>query len=658
MRKTPIRCSVHATIAFVAFLLATPVRSAHAQSLSVNTYSIGSPVLSELYVDGAIGDDENSGTSQNAALRTVDEAWRRVPQNVQFSSTGYRINIAGGYYPESSLPNYWESRYGTYQHPIILQPLPGATVTFGGDMNIFDTRYLYILDITIAPSPAGDAFHCEACDHVLLRRVTMNGGNREAHETVKVNQSTHFYIEDSNIHGAEDNVIDFVAVQYGHIVRNRIHNAQDWCAYVKGGSAYITIEGNEISDCGTGGFTAGQGTGFEFMTAPWLHYEAYDIKFINNIIHDTEGAAFGVNGGYNILIAFNTAVRVGSRDHAIEVVFGNRSCDGDAAACAARRAAGGWGPAAPEGDSDDKSVPNKNVFIQNNVVYNPVGYWAPQQIFAIYGPRMNRSDTGLPEVAYSDDNLRIQGNIIWNLNPYGVILGAGEDGQGCAEDHPTCNTQQLLTENALNTLFPEFRNATGVGTEQDLRPSPGSSILSVQGNLVPAFDGANRPLPPLAPVGMLDNSVLIDRGGHSRAEAIVVGAYASADSPREPIPGTPGAPGDDSGGGQNPPPSGDTTPPLISKAKSSKSAKLGKKVSLQATVKDAGGIQSVVATIGTDTVPLRLTGRASKGKFKGTYRAAREGVFEVIITATDTSSNQSQTSAGRVRVKPGRRSRP
>ena len=27
---------------------------------------------------------------------------------------------------------------------------------------------------------------------------------------------------------------------------------------------------------------------FEYMTSPWLHYEAYDIKFVNNVIHDTD----------------------------------------------------------------------------------------------------------------------------------------------------------------------------------------------------------------------------------------------------------------------------------------------------------------------------------------------------------------------------------
>ena len=45
------------------------------------------------------------------------------------------------------------------------------------------------------------------------------------------------------------------------------------------------------------------------MVPPWTHYEAYDIKFTNNVLHDVDGAAFGVWGGFNILMAHNTAYR-------------------------------------------------------------------------------------------------------------------------------------------------------------------------------------------------------------------------------------------------------------------------------------------------------------------------------------------------------------
>jgi len=644
-----VRC-----LAALLTFLHVSIDLANSQSLSTNTYDVGNPTLTEFYVDGTNGDDSNNGLSALSALRTIDEAWRKVPQGVILSSSGYRINIVGGFYPESSLPNYWESRYGTYAAPVIFRPLPGTTpVVLGGDVNLFDSRYIYFVDLNIIPAPAGDAFHCERCDHILIRRSVLSGGAREAHETLKVNQSQYIYIEDSDIFGADDNAIDFVAVQYGHIVRNRIHDAGDWCAYVKGGSAYLLAEGNEIYDCGTGGFTAGQGTGFEFMTSPWLHYEAYDIKFVNNIIHDTEGAAFGVNGGYNILLAHNTAFQVGARSHLVEIVFGNRSCDGDAGACAARRAAGGWGPSQPEGDSDDKSVPNKNVFVLNNIIYNPAGYPAPEQIFAIYGPRTNRAGLGLPTVAVADDNLQIRGNIIWSLNALGVAVGAGEDGQGCLGSNPTCNPAQLISDNALNTILPTLKNPGGAGTERDLRPTDTSSIFSVSGAALGAFPGGDRPATPVSQAGELSNLLVVDRGGEPRPQSSpVAGAYVSASSRRDPIPGTPGSGG---GGGSNPPGDGDQTAPTIIKAKAPKSAKVGKKISIEATVRDNVGVASVTAIIGNDMFVLARKGKPSKGTFKGSFRVTTAGVFDVVITAVDQSANASQTIARRITIKSRRR---
>ena len=106
---------------------------------------------------------------------------------------------------------------------------------------------------------------------------------------------------------------------------------------------------------GHGGFSAGQGTGFSYMVSPWLHYEAYDIKVVNNVIHDTDGAGLGVNGGYNILMAYNTLYRVGRTSHAIEVVHGLRSSGDNPAQGAAYLAAGGWGTTG----SGDEPIPNQ-----------------------------------------------------------------------------------------------------------------------------------------------------------------------------------------------------------------------------------------------------------------------------------------------------------
>lgn len=55
----------------------------------------------------------------------------------------------------------------------------------------------------------------------------------------------------------------------------------------------MLVAENEIYDCGTGGYTAGQGTGFQYMVLPWIHYEANYITFVNNVVHDTQGAGFG-----------------------------------------------------------------------------------------------------------------------------------------------------------------------------------------------------------------------------------------------------------------------------------------------------------------------------------------------------------------------------
>jgi hypothetical protein len=84
------------------------------------------------------------------------------------------------------------------------------------------------------------------------------------------------------------NAINAVAIAYGHVLGSAIHRS-DWCFYLKGGSAYWLVAGSTVYDCDSAAFAAGQGTGFEYMEPPWLQYEAYDIKFVNNLVHDVEG---------------------------------------------------------------------------------------------------------------------------------------------------------------------------------------------------------------------------------------------------------------------------------------------------------------------------------------------------------------------------------
>jgi len=377
-------------------------------------YDVGTPLLNEIWVDPAAGDDSAGGATRSAAVRTVAEAWRRVPVGVPLA-TGVRINLVAGTYPESGVPHYWERRLGSASAPVIIRAADGAATARLPALNIFGCTHL-VLDGLDVSARGGDVLHFEACTHVLVRNTTVRGLGTIAdyavpQEALKANQCRHIYIENCDISGAWDNAVDFVAVQDGHVVGSRIHRAGDWAMYVKGGSAGILVAGNEFFDAGTGGFTAGQGTGLEWMTAPWLTYEAENIVFTRNVIHDTEGAGVGVNGGRNITITSNVMYKVGARSHVIEVGFGSRSCDGDRARCAALLAQGAWGT---DVVGVDVPIPNDGVTIASNVVFNPDGYVSRWQHFALAAPRIPPAGSNVPVPARADLNLSIVDNIVWN----------------------------------------------------------------------------------------------------------------------------------------------------------------------------------------------------------------------------------------------------
>jgi hypothetical protein len=606
--------------AFLALLFAT--RTLCAQPLTPYHYEIGGPILSEVFVDPRDGSDDNSGASRTEALRTVTEAWRRIP-SAQNLAAGYRIQLLPGTYGDDpgELPNYWELKRGTYQAPIILQAADGqGSVTFTSDINMANVSYFYLLNISIVRG--GDVFHCEMCDHILLRGNTFIGAPMgrtvapAARETVKVNQSQYIYIENNFIRGAEDNAIDWVAVQHGHIVGNRLSDAQSWCLYVKGGSSYIRIEGNELYECFEGGVTAGQGTGLEFTVVPWIRYEAYDIKIINNVIRDIFGAALGVNGGYNILLAHNTAYRVGARSHLIEIVFGEHSCDGDAATCSLRVDSGGWGPRAP-GDPA-QPIGNRRIKVLNNLVYNPSDYATNDQHFAIYGPRAPSVDW-VPSPQRSDDELEIAGNLIWN-GPASHPLGIEGSDQGCQPNNPSCNATSLRALNYINSVEPQL----AAPAQGDLRPLDGGVLASLPPVTLSPFlprDDAEE-----TPEGELLNSFTRDFSGATFSN-LRIGAFASQGSSLSP----PGP-----GGGSETP--SDPVGPQINRVRL-KVLKSSGRLALQvrARVSDNSRIRRVTARlVRGPSVALR---RGSGGEYVGTIRLRTRRGVTVQVKATDWDQN-------------------
>ena len=418
-------------------------RRALAADGSLPTFDFAAAIVTDLWVDPVAGDDAATGASRTAALRTVTEAWRRIPSGTPLS-VGVRIDLVAGTYDEDMVPVYWERRHGTSVAPIILLAADGAGSARLPAMNVADCSNLY-LDGLVISSGGGDVLHFDSCTAVLVRDTAIVGTGSIVdyacpQEALKVNQCRDVFVEGCDISGAWDNAIDFVAVQGGHVVGSRIHRSGDWAMYVKGGSAGILVAGNELYDAGTGGFTAGQGTGLEWMVAPSLTYEATDILFTRNIIHDTDGAGVGVNGGRNVAITSNVMVRVGARSHVIEVGFGSRSCDGDTARCTELLAQGAWGTNVV---GVEVPIPNDGVSIIGNVVFNPDGFASQWQQFFVADPRLAPDGSIVPSPVRADTDLTIADNIIWNGSP-SLDLGIGS---------PELAARVIAT-NSINTLRP------------------------------------------------------------------------------------------------------------------------------------------------------------------------------------------------------------
>ncbi|MBI5102082.1 MAG: right-handed parallel beta-helix repeat-containing protein [Nitrospirae bacterium] len=517
------------------------------QSAALTYYDIGFPSLTEVWVDPVNGDDANSGEGLVTAKITITAAWELVPENSTLAATGYRINLLPGSYhcepgPEvENCVNYFADRLGTFQFPVIIRAYNGPGTAFiRGGMDINNVRYLYLLDLDLlggTPLPTNisgnNLLHLAGSDHVLLRGLTLKGPScdndlcNNLQEVLKVNQTQYLYVEDSAIGGAWHTSVDYMVVQYGHFFNNRLHTAGQWCMYLKGGSSYLRIEGNELHGCQLG-FEAGQAANFAVMVSPWFHYDAYDIRFVNNLLHDIPGVGLSVAGGYNILFAYNTLYRVATDERGyglIDFVHGERNCTPTdelpafVAQCNAYINLGGWGP-----NVETESVavvPNRNIYVYNNIFYNPAPLQTQWSHFEVRGPVIPPSDfVNFPSPSRADDNLVIRGNVIWN-GQVDHPLGIEESDQGCQGSNPTCNETQLRTDNSINTIEPQLADP-GNG---DFHPVSGSNLFSAASYTVPDFVWTDAPSPPTVPTGGLSNSIAEDREGTGRSTPGPAGAY-------------------------------------------------------------------------------------------------------------------------------------
>lgn len=509
-------------------------------------YDVGQPVVTDLYLSPT-GGDSNAGTSREAPLQHLSAAWAKM---TDFGSTGYRVNFLPGTYPcEGNCINYFADMTGTYQHPVILQAADGAgTVTLLGGLNLSHVTYLYVIDLVLwAGREAGSAFgnnvlHLEQGDHVLLRNLRIRGPDcpsdscNDMQEDLKVNQARYLFVEGCDISGAWHTCVDYFSVQYGHVLDSKVHIAGQWAMYVKGGTAYLRVENSEFYDTQLG-FSAGQAANLAVMQDPWLHYEVYDLKLVNNVFHDIPGVGVNVSGAYDALAAFNTLYRVAtdtSNGYGLaHFVRGERNCTptdeipNPVPVCGANADIGGWGP---NFQTDSVAViPNRDVLVANNVFYDAMPEHTLYYQLGVDGPLTVPSGfPNVPSPSLTDDHLSIRGNVIWNGPGVGLpLVGSTYGGDpGCTSSNPDCNETQLAADNAFNTLEPQLTNPAG----GDFRPSAGSNLYAAATVSMPDFSWSDAPTRPAVPQGTVGNAVPGDRSGEPRTTGFTPGAYGATSS--------------------------------------------------------------------------------------------------------------------------------
>ena len=488
------------------------------------TYLIGSPRLNDIWVDPVAGRDHADGSSRSAAFKSIQAAWKRLKENDASAERGFRFLLCPGVYAVDADGHInLTHRRGTAAAPILLQPADGPHSVQLPPLDIEYCSYVYLQDLKIVspnlphiPSSTDNVIHFAECDHILLRGVVGIGEDTPVLPRIvlKANQCSHLYIEDCDFSGATAYVFAYVAVHYGHIVRSKFRRSNFAGLCVKGGSAYQLIAGNEIDDCRIVGIEAGEGTGFPYLVPPWLQYEAYYTKVVNNVICNS-GNGVCIGGGYNILVAFNTLYRVGACRDALIVALGTHGwVDGAAAVCEGYHKQGGW--CVPGGDT---FIPNRNIQIVNNVVFNPDGFESRFAHFGISGPKPAAANSNVPDPICTTE-LRIEGNVIWNGGPGKPVLDDVENEYGLAAK-PTFSVEDLRRNNHLNTLRPELIDAAG----GNFHPRAEGNLIGIK--LVKIHDfSADDPHHPPGPVGELDNAILTDRSGKDRRGGCI-GAFTA-----------------------------------------------------------------------------------------------------------------------------------
>lgn len=502
-------------------------------------YNVGTPTVKEIWVDPVAGNDVNDGSSSTKALKTLNVAMAYVPSTTTFTTTGYRIMLMPGTYSSDVSPTSYMSYQGTAKFPLILMASGGPGTVFLPFMSVSDCQYFYLVGVNIVTASGADAFSASRCDHVYLKNCSIDGFNTSdsliSQNTAAFTGSKYCYIEDCSLKHSSGALLYMSASQYGHMLRCSLDSTTGTALNISSGSAYLYLERNQIRHAAQNGLLLGGVTYLDYdFTTPWLHYDVYDIRVDNNTFEHCKKEAFIASGCYDVLVAFNTFYDCGaSADNLFVAGLGRRTCASDKSTCSDLISAGAWGTLHSYTTDDDAAwIPNKHLFIYNNLFYNPAGMQTAYAELGVWGPRKALAHATCPKPALADDDIQIKGNVIFNGaldKPLGL-----SDTSGCQDTNTICNKLTITTENTLNLKEPDLASAMF----GDLHPSTGSFLLGATVYPAPDFTWNDLPGKPAEPQGELSNTISIDLEGSARTgSSNAPGAYVT---PHADVPATVG----------------------------------------------------------------------------------------------------------------------
>lgn len=152
-------------------------------------------------------------------------------------------------------------------------------------------------------------------------------------------------------------------------------------------------------------------------------------------------------------------------------------------------------------------IPNRDVSIVGNLVFNPLSASSPDQQF-VPDPRPAGEGTSLAATVPADSGLVIAGNAIANGRS-DLPLGFGEDGQACAPSHPTCNAALVRSVNSIGVgdttmRKPDSSDFTPLTSHSQINSTPAFAmpvftstalpyIFEIFYNMFPVNAAARRP---------------------------------------------------------------------------------------------------------------------------------------------------------------------